>query len=82
MNPLDQGCSVGAAGHVVCMDPSMRICVKMASYNEPSNRMHWKRHGIYKMELIYVQTKVNGQGNPELALEIRKKERKIDNYNF
>ena len=33
------------------------------------------------MELIYVQTKVNGQSNPELALEI-KKERKIDNYNF
>ena len=47
----------------------------MASYNEPSSLVHWKRYGIYKMELIYVQTRLNGQGNPELALEIRKKER-------
>ena len=29
----------------------------------------------YKIESIYVQTGLKGQGSPELALEIRKKER-------
>ena len=29
----------------------------------------------YKMELIYVETRLKGQGSPELALEERKKER-------
>ena len=32
-------------------------------------------HARYKMELIYIQTRLKGQGSPELALEIRKKER-------
>ena len=30
------------------------------------------------MELIYIQTRLKGQGSHELALEIRKKERKIE----
>ena len=31
----------------------------------------------YKMELIYVQTRLKGQSSPELALEIRKKDRQF-----
>ena len=29
------------------------------------------------MELIYVQTRLKGQGSPQLALEIRKKDRQF-----
>ena len=36
----------------------------------------------YKIELIYVQTRLKGQGSPELALEERKKERKTKNLQF
>ena len=32
----------------------------------------YHRHGIYKMELIYVQTRVKGPGSSELALEMEK----------
>ena len=57
----------------------------MASYNKPSNQIRRKtprrildallkrryhRHEIYKMELIYVQTRVKGQGSHELVLEM------------
>ena len=72
-----------------CRSVHAHLC-QMVSYNEPSNWLHWKslrrildalmkwRYGIYEMKLIYVQARVNGQGNPEFALEIRKKERKKD----
>ena len=37
MNPTDKGFGEGKAGHyMACVDLSMHICVKMASYNEPS----------------------------------------------
>ena len=36
----------------------------------------------YKMELIYVQTRLKGQDSLELALEQRKKERKTKNFHF
>ena len=64
-------------------------CVKMVSYNEPSNLMHRKtlrgildtslkqryhRHGIYIMELIYVQTKLKSQGSPKLAWKLKNKD--------
>ena len=57
--------------------------------NEPNNEMRRNRiittekaiikpmehcTALYKMELTYVQTRLKGQGNPELALEIQKKD--------
>ena len=36
----------------------------------------------YKIEWIYTQTKMRNQGSLELALEMKKKERKIDKWLF
>ena len=36
----------------------------------------------YKMEWIYTQTKMSGQGSLELALEMRKNERMTNGYFF
>ena len=37
---------------------------------DASLKQRYHRHGIYKMELIYVQTRVKGQGTRKLALEM------------
>ena len=36
----------------------------------------------YKMEWIYTQTKMSDKGSPELALIMKKKERKIEKWPF
>ena len=40
----------------------------------------YHRHGIYKMELVYVQTRVKGPGSPELALEWKNEDWNYANF--
>ena len=58
-----------------CTHPPLRNC-----------RDNAKRacHGParYKMEWIYTQTKMSDQGSIELALRMKKKERKIDKWSI
>ena len=58
-------------------------CIKMVSYNESSNqnrartfqaliKQQYHRRVRYKMELIYIQSNIKGEGSLELALEMKK----------
>ena len=80
-----------AGHYVVNVDPSMHInfvskwhpTTNLATKCiEKSEKTTWRYNKTkvpqtrdYKMQLIYAQIRLNGQGSPELALEIRK----IDN---
>ena len=76
MNAIAQRCGAGEAGHYAArMDLSMRICVnwhpttnltakfakKIREEYVTLLRLRYHRYGIYKIELIYVQTTAKGQ---------------------
>ena len=56
--------------------PTMNLATECAEKVrvDTSLKRRYHRHGIYKMELIFVQTRVKGRGSPELALVRKKKE--------
>jgi hypothetical protein len=52
------------------------ICA-VQNHNYVTTKLAWHRLARYKIEWIYTQTKVSGQGSVELALEMKKKERQM-----
>ncbi len=58
-----------------CTNPRLRNC-------QDNGELACHCTARYKMEWIYTQTKVSGQGSLELAQEIKKKERKIEKWLF
>ena len=64
-----------------CPDNTKRTCHHRWYSTDVLYHLWWPKHACSKVEWIYTWTKVSGHGSLELALENRRKERKIDKIN-